>query len=101
AQSPDEEARPATASSAKRPPPFVLGIRTPKVLSTHSRGIGLRELVRQALLIAARDELGLTTRDAALREPFPTVSAGELPRLDVEVYATAPTDQSRHPPFAP
>jgi hypothetical protein len=31
----------------------------------------VRELVRQAVLIAAREELGLPTRDAALREPFP------------------------------
>ena len=31
-----------------------------------------RELFRQALLIAARDELGLTTRDAWLGDPMPT-----------------------------
>jgi tetratricopeptide (TPR) repeat protein len=30
----------------------------------------LRELQRQAVLIAARDELGLATRDMVLREPF-------------------------------
>lgn len=30
-----------------------------------------RELARQAVLMAARDQLGLATRDAALREPFP------------------------------
>ncbi|HET6328875.1 MAG TPA: hypothetical protein VFG04_29595 [Planctomycetaceae bacterium] len=30
-----------------------------------------RELVRQALLLAARDELGLSTRDVLLREEFP------------------------------
>ena len=33
-------------------------------------GLLIRELARQALLIAARDELGLSTRDAALREPL-------------------------------
>lgn len=32
------------------------------------RGLLLRELVRQALLLAAREELGLATRDDALRE---------------------------------
>ncbi len=32
------------------------------------RGILARELFRQAVLLAARDELGLTTRDAVLRE---------------------------------
>ena len=30
-----------------------------------------RELIRQALLLAARDELGLATRDVLLREEFP------------------------------
>jgi tetratricopeptide (TPR) repeat protein len=38
----------------------------------------VRELVRQALLIAARDELGLHTRDAVLRECDPTTD-GQLP----------------------
>ncbi|HEV8066124.1 MAG TPA: tetratricopeptide repeat protein [Planctomycetaceae bacterium] len=33
--------------------------------------MGLRELVRQAFLLAARDELGLATRDVMLREDFP------------------------------
>jgi tetratricopeptide (TPR) repeat protein len=33
--------------------------------------MGLRELVRQAFLLAARDELGLSTRDVMLREDFP------------------------------
>jgi tetratricopeptide (TPR) repeat protein len=32
----------------------------------------IRELLRQAVLLAARDELGLATRDAALRETIPT-----------------------------
>src|SRR5262249_55590374 len=33
------------------------------------RGLLGRELARQALLVAAREEFGATTRDAALREP--------------------------------
>jgi len=33
-----------------------------------------RELVREAFLVAARDELGLLTRDATLREVFPTIA---------------------------
>jgi hypothetical protein len=33
--------------------------------------MGMREVVRQAFLIAARDELGLSTRDSMLREEFP------------------------------
>ena len=37
----------------------------------------LREIVRQALLVSARDELGLPTRDRTLREPLPAaVSPG-------------------------
>ena len=35
-----------------------------------------RELLRQAFLMAARDELGLPTRDGALREPVPEGLAG-------------------------
>ncbi len=36
----------------------------------HRTYLLVRELIRQSLLIAARDELGLATRDAALGEPF-------------------------------
>ena len=38
------------------------------------QGILARELFRQALLIAARDELGLLTRDAWLGDAMPTVT---------------------------
>jgi tetratricopeptide (TPR) repeat protein len=37
-----------------------------------------RELVRQAFLIAARDECGLSTRDAALREEFSDAPAARV-----------------------
>jgi tetratricopeptide (TPR) repeat protein len=37
-------------------------------------GLLLREIVRQAILVAARDELGLATRDATLREVAPGAS---------------------------
>jgi hypothetical protein len=40
-----------------------------------------REIVRQSLLLAAREELGLGTRDACLEEPMP--QQGPLPRVDV------------------
>lgn len=42
-----------------------------------------RELVRQAILIAARDGLGLSTRDATLQEPFPNevTEGGDVLRL--------------------
>jgi len=35
------------------------------------RGLLIREIFRQAMLIAGRDEMGLSTRDMTLREPFP------------------------------
>jgi tetratricopeptide (TPR) repeat protein len=43
----------------------------------------LRELVRQALLIAARDELGLPTRDRLLGEPLPDDENATLPVLGI------------------
>jgi tetratricopeptide (TPR) repeat protein len=51
----------------------------------HLREDGLlaRELLRQSLLIAARDELGLLTRDFWLGEPMP--DAGASPPLDLAV----------------
>ena len=42
-----------------------------------------REIARQGLLIAARDELGLPTRDATLREPFLDAEETELVPLYV------------------
>lgn len=61
------------------------------LLGTHDRhasrsapdGILLRELVRQALLIAARDELGLATRDRALRETFPDKGSASFAPVEV------------------
>src|SRR5690349_15127713 len=47
-------------------------------------GLLLRELVRQAVLLAAREELGLATRDAALRDELL-----DSRRLDVTVRAEA------------
>ena len=50
-----------------------LTVREPEVAGP-AGGIapmGMRELVRQAFLVAARDELGLSTRDVMLREDFP------------------------------
>jgi len=41
-------------------------------------GLLVRELARQAVLIAARDELGLQTRDQTLREPFPSSAGKEI-----------------------
>jgi tetratricopeptide (TPR) repeat protein len=43
----------------------------PTSLPSYPANLLHRELVRQAFLIAARDELGLSTRDVILREDFP------------------------------
>jgi tetratricopeptide (TPR) repeat protein len=51
-------------------------------------GILVRELVRQAFLIAAREELGLPTRDGTLRETVPADWAAAA----VELTLTAPAD---------
>jgi tetratricopeptide (TPR) repeat protein len=48
-----------------------------------------REIVRQALLIAAREELGLTTRDAWLGDPMP--SARDNAPLDLEATPGEPS----------
>lgn len=46
-----------------------------------------RELIRQAFLIAARDECGLLTRDATLREEFPLVADAHRAPFDSYSYA--------------
>ena len=66
---------PATAPSSNHPttvPVVQLTVQPARFLD-HDNCVGnllLRELQRQAVLIAARDELGLGTRDLVLREPF-------------------------------
>src|SRR3954468_21674106 len=52
----------------------------------------VRELVRQGVLIAVRDELGLITRDETLNEPFPVTaeSAGNAAKVDDAQAAAAP-----------
>src|ERR1700722_11523758 len=67
----------ATAAHADEsrdvPSTVFLTVREPQAVGP-AGGIppmGMREIVRQAFLIAARDELGLATRDSMLREEFP------------------------------
>jgi hypothetical protein len=67
----DGTARAAEDSAAGQT--VFLTVREPEVAGP-AGGIapmGMREVVRQAFLIAARDELGLSTRDSMLREEFP------------------------------
>ena len=64
---------------------------------THPRGdyaMLLREIVRQALLVSARDELGLPTRDRTLREPLPAAASPVRFPLGV-VVNVAPTGAAR------
>jgi tetratricopeptide (TPR) repeat protein len=49
-----------------------------------------QEIVRQSLLLAARDELGLTTRDAWLGDPMPI--RGDNPPLEIEPGAKVPSE---------
>lgn len=47
-----------------------------------------REIVRQAVLLAAREELGLATRDETLGEPLPEAADGQPGVLRLELRAT-------------
>jgi tetratricopeptide (TPR) repeat protein len=63
------------AGELAEPPVFYLHTEflpyTRPIENAHSNRL-VRELVRQAILIAARDEMGLTTRDESLQEADPT-----------------------------
>ena len=63
--------------------PGLLQLKTldgdPDLDSTNENGMIFRELVRQALLLTAREELGLATRDQSLREPFWDLPGTDLP----------------------
>lgn len=52
-------------------------------------GMLVRELMRQSLLIAARDELGLSTRDRTLRETFAVAQSQSTFRPALELQGTA------------
>jgi len=54
-------------------------------------GLLVRELARQAFLIAARDECGLATRDRTLRDDFPTSPAASA--VPFEILTIAPDAQ--------
>jgi hypothetical protein len=58
----------------EKPGPICLTVREDNSIANppQAGGMLVREIVRQALLIAARDECGLATRDQTLRESFAT-----------------------------
>jgi len=87
---------PASDLAAIRPPASgpVAGDKPAVLLRAHEpdledrfveRGILLRELVRQAVLLAAREELGQATRDESLREPQSHEGEDGPPPLDIVV----------------
>jgi tetratricopeptide (TPR) repeat protein len=68
-------------------PVVQLTVQPPRFLLARKSCVGnalLRELQRQAVLIAARDELGLGTRDMALREPFAPHGASGVTTVLIE-----------------
>ena len=98
----------ARLASAADPPPTAvrLTVEPPAFTLAHdgtAGGLLLRELQRQAVLIAARDELGLRTRDAVLGEPAgrgavtlraqTRVWRGSRAELRLSVAKTAAADQ--------
>jgi hypothetical protein len=68
----------------------VLTARDPDLKEkTESWGMLQRELVRQAVLLSAREELGLRTRDPMLRESSPATKNSQAP---LEVIVTVTSD---------
>jgi tetratricopeptide (TPR) repeat protein len=53
-------------------------------------GLLTRELVRQAVLMAAREELGLATRDEGLSDPMPENASGGTVSLRIHVVTPRP-----------
>lgn len=51
-------------------------------------GVLIRELFRQAFLIAAREEFGARTRDASLGEPLPALKDKDVPVFNIHVTIT-------------
>lgn len=76
---------------AKNAPPIVvLTTRDPKIGQADvDYGMLLREVLRESFLLAARDELGLPTRDKTLREPFPGEATGNAARAPFELLVRA------------
>lgn len=80
------QTQPVDTGSGPLAPPQVLMLQAsrPKKATGYGKGILIREIVRQAILIAARDELGLSTRDQAPREPFLESTPGQPAPVGVE-----------------
>jgi tetratricopeptide (TPR) repeat protein len=71
-----------------------LTVREPGNVPSQVAPLALRELVRQAFLLAARDELGLSTRDVMLREDLPQKPLEESPRLELSCLPSGPPQRT-------
>lgn len=71
------------AGAEDRLPPIV-ALERPLVAKGSDYQVLSREIVRQAFLMAAREQFGARTRDAVLREPIPAGDDVRLFRLDIE-----------------
>lgn len=81
--------RGARREVAEPTPPQVLLLDTyeiPTGGSAVNRGLVAREIIRQAVLLAGREELKLQTRDATLGEQFPNTAAQSNQLLGVVPY---------------
>ena len=56
---------------ADEPLPPIVVLQPPTVTPSSGKQVLVREVIRQAFLIAAREDFGARTRDPALREPVP------------------------------
>jgi tetratricopeptide (TPR) repeat protein len=74
-----------------------LAVREPEVDGPAGRvpQMGMREVVRQAFLLAARDELGLATRDVMLREEFPEKQDGASAPFELYCRSTDAADPDK------
>jgi tetratricopeptide (TPR) repeat protein len=74
----------ASAPADSRTDVLLLKSEEPLAERGYDRGLLIRELLRQSVLIAGREGLGLATRDMALREPFPAALAEAHAPLRIE-----------------
>lgn len=78
---------PAKSTSAKMDP-FLLETNDTTAGSRYSVSLLERELIRQSILLIAREEFGLTTRDRSLREAFPDSGAATVIPWQVALNAS-------------
>jgi tetratricopeptide (TPR) repeat protein len=78
----------STPSARANPMPRVVLLSAPAAGEGAGTGLLVRELVRQALLMSAREECGALTRDELLRESVPAESKSDAIFLEVKASQT-------------